>query len=592
MFLGRVSDEDLQDPTLSLPRQVASCQAVLPPGGRIVAFYWDIESGRLDPDRRGNRKIHEKFSVPIPRDGGIKDLLVAASKPDRVFDGVICEAVDRVARRTYYGVKIEHDLEKMGIQLLAADEGISNLRKRATAILTRRVKQATAEWYVLETLEKAWDGFCEHATQGWNIGVPPYGYLADSVPHPVPAKRADGLKKTRLQIDPVRAHVIETMFLWRTSERLSVQRISNRLDEDHDLYPPPVAVGGRRSRGSWSHRTVADILENPKYTGYMVWNRRARASANGKRNPPELWVWSPKPTHVPIISLETYRAASEIAKVRKGSRSGPRVNRHPAAVNEYLMRSYIRCAICQRRMEPDIRKGQYIYFRCRIRGRESDELRTRWPQHPANIYVPQQPIIEAVLDFFADRVFGRDRYHLLSAAVRESEDLERSNWKAKITNLEESLEDLDRRRARLIRTLETVDDLDEDLIKDVNRRSVEISRDRKQKKEDLARLRGTSPMSTGRDAALLDQLGTIGRRELARAPDPLLRALFDVCQLEITYDVSAHLFTCAVQLDEGNMQAIGGVSDAMGITKNPAGGLPAGLGMLDVRSEGLEPPTS
>ncbi|MEX5709075.1 hypothetical protein AB1484_12380 [Parafrankia sp. FMc6] len=97
-------------------------------------------------------------------------------------------------------------------------------------------------------------------------------------------------------------------------------------------------------------------------------------------------------------------------------------------------------------------------------------------------------------------------------------------------------------------------------------------------------------MSTGRDAGLLDQLGTIGRRELASAPIRS-RALFDACQLEITYDVSAHLFIWAVKIDEGKMQAIGDVSDAMGVTKNPAGGSPAGLGMLDVRSEGLEPPT-
>ena len=63
-FLGRVSDEDLQDPTLSIPRQLANCQSVLPPGARIVAWYWDVESGRIDPDLRGRSTAHEKFDVP------------------------------------------------------------------------------------------------------------------------------------------------------------------------------------------------------------------------------------------------------------------------------------------------------------------------------------------------------------------------------------------------------------------------------------------------------------------------------------------------------------------------------------------------
>jgi hypothetical protein len=63
---------------------------------------------------------------------------------------------------------------------------------------TRRVKQATAEWYVLQMLELSWDGFCTHTEQGWNIGKPCNGYLAGKIPHLVPAKRAECRTKTRL----------------------------------------------------------------------------------------------------------------------------------------------------------------------------------------------------------------------------------------------------------------------------------------------------------------------------------------------------------------------------------------------------------
>jgi hypothetical protein len=202
---GRTSTEDLQDPTLSLPRQLNTSKTALPAGAVIVAHFYDIESGRKDLDLRGRGRAHEQFDIPIPRDGGIQDLLAEATRPDRRFDGVICESIDRVARRTYFGTKIEHELDRAGVLLVAADEPMQSGRKRASAILTRRVKQGVAEWYVLETLEKSWDGFMEHTKQGYNVGRPPYGYVADKIPHPVPARREQGKVKTRLMPDPVRA---------------------------------------------------------------------------------------------------------------------------------------------------------------------------------------------------------------------------------------------------------------------------------------------------------------------------------------------------------------------------------------------------
>jgi hypothetical protein len=44
-------------------------------------------------------------------DGGIRELIEQAQQGDRSFDAVICESIERIARRTYYGTKIEHDLE-------------------------------------------------------------------------------------------------------------------------------------------------------------------------------------------------------------------------------------------------------------------------------------------------------------------------------------------------------------------------------------------------------------------------------------------------------------------------------------------------
>jgi site-specific DNA recombinase len=91
----RTSTRDLQDPTLSLPRQLDNCRKVLPPGFVIVAFFYDVESSRKDLDQRGLGNAHEAFNIPIPRDGGLADLLAEAQHPGRRFEAVVVEEIER-----------------------------------------------------------------------------------------------------------------------------------------------------------------------------------------------------------------------------------------------------------------------------------------------------------------------------------------------------------------------------------------------------------------------------------------------------------------------------------------------------------------
>lgn len=62
----------------------------------------------------------------------------------------------------------------------------------------------------------------------------------------------------------------------------------------------------RRRTGRWGRSSVWEILRNPKYTGYQVWNRRAR-KRGGKANPPEEWIWSEEPAHEPLVSQRCSR---------------------------------------------------------------------------------------------------------------------------------------------------------------------------------------------------------------------------------------------------------------------------------------------
>ncbi|WP_242419643.1 recombinase family protein, partial [Frankia sp. CpI1-P] len=214
-FAGRTSTEEQQDPRQSLIRQLDRAKSALPESWVIVAHFYDVESGRKDLDQRGHGADVSRFDIPIPRDGGIDDLLAEAEHPNCRFDAVICESMSRIARRMFENLSIERQLEQAGVALLAWNEPIKVDGPRASAILQRRINQSVAEYEVWNTLESSWGGLCTHVRDGWNIGKPPYGYRAKSYRHPNSVKADRGATKTRLEPDGARGETVTQIAHWR-----------------------------------------------------------------------------------------------------------------------------------------------------------------------------------------------------------------------------------------------------------------------------------------------------------------------------------------------------------------------------------------
>src|SRR3954452_25338673 len=117
-WMGRTSTDDAYDPTLSLPRQLDNSRNALQPGFVIVAKFYDVESGRKSVERRGTGPAHQQFDIPIPRDGGIAELLAEAQRQDRRFV-CGCLRVDRAGRPDHLLQHEEYELEQAGVALLA-----------------------------------------------------------------------------------------------------------------------------------------------------------------------------------------------------------------------------------------------------------------------------------------------------------------------------------------------------------------------------------------------------------------------------------------------------------------------------------------
>jgi hypothetical protein len=90
-------------------------------------------------------------------------------------------------------------------------------------------------------LEKSRGGVEVHTEDGF-IGKPPYGYVADKILHPVPARRAEGKTKSGLIPDPTRAATVGTIFALRVGERMGYKAIAARLNMNPNEYPLPQPV--------------------------------------------------------------------------------------------------------------------------------------------------------------------------------------------------------------------------------------------------------------------------------------------------------------------------------------------------------------
>ncbi|MEU3500197.1 recombinase family protein [Streptomyces hundungensis] len=328
-FAGRVSTKDNQDPTLSIPRQVAHAAARLERGEEFVAFFWDVESGMLPPELRGlgTQEMYDALRVPVQRDGGLQDLLARAESLG--ITHVLAESSDRVARAMLTSLTVEHDLEAKGIEVVYADEPVGGTE--SGRLRTRRYSQVDAEIYRAVLMEKSMGGQVQHAIQGWNHGYPPYPYttMVDESA-PAPDRGRFGVARVKRKLvphpDARRFDAAGELCRLRREEHLKGADIVAILEADPDRYP---------IEGRWTWGRVEGLLENPKLTGYQVYNRKAKRTGRPGLpvlNPVSEWVWSPRPVHEPVISIEEWKAAQEVtAALRAGYEDGPLLRIRAAA---------------------------------------------------------------------------------------------------------------------------------------------------------------------------------------------------------------------------------------------------------------------
>ncbi|MFE4829926.1 recombinase family protein [Streptomyces sp. NPDC056672] len=332
VFVGRVSTKDNQNPASSIPRQVVLASQRLEPGEEFAAYFWDVESGMLPPELRGlgPQEMYDALAVPVPRDGGLQDLVDRAESTGVTH--VLAERGDRLARAMLTSLTVEHALEQFGVEVVYANEPTGGTE--SGRLRTRRYGQVDAEVYRTVMMEQSLGGQVQHTVGGWNHGYPPYPYtVVVDQDAPVREKERFGAVRPKRKLvphpDPRRFDAARELCRLRREEHLKCADIIAILASEPDRYP---------IEGRWTHGLVEGLIANPKLTGFQVYNRRATRTGRAgfsRWNPVSEWVWSPGTVHEPVVSVEEWKQAQEVtAGLRAGSQDGGRLLRIRAAARQ------------------------------------------------------------------------------------------------------------------------------------------------------------------------------------------------------------------------------------------------------------------
>ncbi|HEU5024098.1 MAG TPA: recombinase family protein [Spirillospora sp.] len=377
-FYGRTSTERFQDRSTSRGWQREVAEDLVRGHGTIVREFFDVGVSRR---------------VPWPERPKAAELLAAISAPQCPFDAIVVGEYERAFQADQLDELLPW-LRRHGVRVWLPEaagpiEAGNPMHRALMTVLGAQSKREVvrARHRVLAAMR------VQAARQGRYMGGrPPYGYrLVDAGPHPNQAHARWGRRLHRLAPDPVTAPVVRSIFAARRAGK-SFAVIARGLNEKGVPCPSRTDRERNRHRSAegWTVRTIASILENPRYTGRQVWNRQRTdhdpASPSSRAwNDSSAWIISDSPVHAPLVSEADFMAVQSIRAKRATADGGCR---------RYRLSGLVVCGLCGRRMDSHW-VNQRPGYRCR-HGRTSANPPT--PDQPKTLYVREDRLLDVLAD--------------------------------------------------------------------------------------------------------------------------------------------------------------------------------------------------
>lgn len=251
--------------------------------------------------------------------------------------------IDRISRNLIDFCSMYNELKSMGITFISKSEqfdtssAIGGAMLKIILVFAELERQMTAERVTAVMLSRANSG-------KWNGGKIPFGYSYD--------------KKSKL-------------FSINNSEAQTIKFMFNHYEEHQSILTLAESLNSQgiktRAGNTWSGVTVHNILKNPFYKGFYVYNVHSDGRGINKRDPSE-WI-TIENHHPPIIDDVQFDRIQYI--LSRNKRGGP----SPHRTYTHIFSGLLKCGLCDSLMTSTpgkIRANGYrpTIYACSLRRRE------------------------------------------------------------------------------------------------------------------------------------------------------------------------------------------------------------------------------
>jgi site-specific DNA recombinase len=286
----------------------------------------------------------------------------------RLFDLVLLNDVDRLARDVSHLGVIKRDLERHGVQvrfrkLPAEQSPTANLMVNILGSFAEFEREMIADRTRRGRRHKV------EVRQQYLGSIAPYGYRY------VTKDLAAG-KEGYLEIIPEQAAVVKQMYQWIDQEGLSARAVVKRLNE--------LRIRPRKGGAAWAKSSVLCILRCETYTGLWHYNKhesyepptgskfeyRRSLKCQLRQRPREEWIPVKLPDELRIIERQQWERVQ--AQLARNSSFSTRNSKH-----HYLLKGLVQCGGCQARYVGDPNHGRF-YYRCHQRCKRYPTIREEY----------------------------------------------------------------------------------------------------------------------------------------------------------------------------------------------------------------------
>ena len=256
------------------------------------------------------------------------------------------------------GQYLEQVFPLFGVRFIAINDNYDSLNSQSRDGMLVPIKRMINEMYSKDLSQKIQSCFRSKEARGEIYTPVPFGYKKD--------------QKNHLVLDEEVSDVVVRIFLWKKSgmkereiaKKLSAQGIQTPFTRRCQLGYLKNTL--RVKDPAWQTVFVTKVLENPIYTGTMVYNRIAYDETNRKigQNPRESWRMVPD-NHPAIISWELFDEVSALREAEQAVREERKTwCKQRRKNNPNIFKGRIFCKECGEKLFCHWQRDGSLYFYC------------------------------------------------------------------------------------------------------------------------------------------------------------------------------------------------------------------------------------